>query len=62
MTCGHCAGQVTDALSALKGVHGVQVPLVPGEASTVTVTSEAPVPVASVRSAVEASGYALAWG
>ena len=39
MTCGHCAGAVTEELRALPGVEDVHVELVAGGVSTVTVTS-----------------------
>ena len=52
MTCGHCAGRVTEALD-------VQIDLVAGEASAVTVTSTTPVAEESVRAAVARAGYAV---
>lgn len=59
MTCGHCAGRVTEALTALEGVLDVQIDLVAGEASAVTVTSTTPVAEQSVRAAVARAGYAV---
>jgi copper chaperone CopZ len=59
MTCAHCAGRVTEALTALEGVRDVQIDLVPGGASTVTVTSTAPVAAEAVRAAVARAGYAV---
>lgn len=59
MTCGHCAGRVTEALTALEGVLDVQIDLVAGEASAVTVTSTTPVAEESVRAAVARAGYAV---
>jgi len=44
MTCEHCARAVTEELTALTGVTGVTVDLVPGGTSAVTVSSEAPSP------------------
>lgn len=58
MTCGHCAGRVTEALSALEGAGEVQVELVPGGVSAVTVTGAGLSP-AQVRGAVEQAGYTL---
>ncbi len=57
LTCGSCASRVTSAISALDEVKDVQVDLVSGGASTVTVLSSQPVPSAAVRSAVEQAGY-----
>jgi copper chaperone CopZ len=57
MTCGHCEAAVTGELSQLPGVRGVSVDLSTGD---VTVTSEAPLPIDDVRSAVDEAGYALA--
>jgi copper chaperone len=61
MTCGHCAGAVTDELKALDGVSEVQVDLVAGGTSTVTVTSAAPLDEAAVAEALDEAGdYELA--
>jgi copper chaperone len=60
MTCEHCANAVTSEVSALSGVAGVQVQLVPNGVSTVTVTSAAELPEAEVSAALdEAGGYQL---
>jgi copper chaperone len=56
MTCGHCVSAVTDELTRLAGVRDVTVDLATG---SVTVTSEAPLPVADVRAAVDEAGYTL---
>ncbi len=60
MTCGHCAGRVTDALTALEGVQDVEIDLVAGDTSVVTVTSQRPMSTEAVRSAIEEAGYTLA--
>ncbi len=61
MTCGHCAGAVTSELEALDGVTAVDVALVAGGTSTVTVTSEAPLDDAQVAEALDEAGdYRLA--
>ena len=60
MTCGHCASRVTKMLSALPGVTGVRISLVPGASSTVTLTAGRPVPEAGVRTAIEEAGYRVA--
>jgi copper ion binding protein len=56
MTCGHCVQAVTGELTKLPGVQEVQVDLATG---AVTVTSEAPLSVDDVRSAVDEAGYEL---
>ncbi len=60
MTCGHCASAVTEEITALDGVTAVDVALVEGGTSTVTVTSDAPLDEAAVAAAVDEAGYALA--
>ncbi|WIM97049.1 heavy-metal-associated domain-containing protein [Actinoplanes oblitus] len=57
MTCSHCVNAVTEELSALPGVAGVQVDLASGG---VTVTSEEPLTQDAVRAAVDEAGYELA--
>ncbi|WP_089155305.1 heavy-metal-associated domain-containing protein [Micromonospora sp. NBS 11-29] len=59
MTCEHCVRAVTEELSALPGVDEVRIDLAQG---TATVTSDAPLPVESVRAAVDEAGYELAGG
>jgi copper chaperone len=59
MTCGHCASNVAGALNALAGVSDVQIALVPGGISRVTVTAAHPLNDVEVRSAVTAAGYEL---
>ena len=59
MTCGHCVGAVTSELSDLDGVTGVEVELVAGGTSTVTVTSAAPLSTGAVAAAVDEAGYRL---
>ena len=57
MTCGHCVSAVTDEVSQVPGVTGVDVDL---ESGGVTVTSDAPVEQSAVRAAVEEAGYQVA--
>jgi copper chaperone len=57
MTCGHCVSAVSDEVSRLPGVRDVVIELVPGGESSVTVTSEAPLPAQAVRDAVDEAGY-----
>jgi copper chaperone len=61
MTCGHCAGAVTEEIKTLDGVDDVQVELVAGGTSTVTVTSETALDAAAVAEALDEAGdYKLA--
>ena len=60
MTCGHCTAAVTEELSKLVGVQGVQIDLVAGGTSAVHVTSESALDDAVVREAVDEAGYELA--
>ncbi|HSK26928.1 MAG TPA: heavy metal-associated domain-containing protein [Jiangellales bacterium] len=62
MTCGHCESAVRQELSRLDGVSAVDVDLVPGGESVVTVTSDAPLGEATVREAVDEAGYELVGG
>ena len=57
MTCGHCVNAVTDEVSQLPGVTGVDVDLASGG---LTVISEPPVEETAVRAAVEEAGYEVA--
>jgi copper chaperone CopZ len=57
MTCGHCVNSVTEEVSQVPGVTGVDVDLASGG---MTVTSDAPVDESAVRAAVEEAGYEVA--
>jgi len=57
MTCGHCVASVTEEVSALAGVEGVEVDL---ESGRVVVTSAEPLAAADVAAAVDEAGYTLA--
>ena len=59
MTCQHCVASVTEEVGELAGVDAVTVDLNTGGASTVRVTSSAPLDEAAVRTAVEEAGYSL---
>lgn len=59
MTCGRCVAAVTEELQRLSGVRSVDVDLVPGGASTVTVTSDQPLGADSVAAAVDEAGYSV---
>ncbi|GAA5023675.1 heavy-metal-associated domain-containing protein [Actinopolymorpha pittospori] len=56
MTCGHCAAAVKGELEALNSVSAVDVDLVAGGDSTVTVTSAEPLSRDAVAAAVDEAG------
>ena len=61
MTCGHCASAVTEELRALDGVSAVDVALVAGGTSTVTVSADRELQPAEVAAALDEAGdYRLA--
>lgn len=61
MTCHHCVRAVTGELTALGGVSSVEVDLVPGGESLVTVASDAPLAEQVVAAALDEAGdYHLA--
>jgi copper ion binding protein len=60
MTCGHCVAAVQEEVGKLPGVQRVQVELVAGGSSTVTVTSDAPLDEAQLCAAIDEAGYELA--
>lgn len=60
MTCGHCANAVTSEISALAGVSHVDIEVVSGGTSTVTVTAESAPDAESLAAAIsEAGDYLL---
>ena len=58
MTCEHCVGAVRSEISAIGGVTGVDIELVAGGTSTVTVIGDAT--AEQIAAAVDEAGYALA--
>lgn len=61
MTCGHCVGAVTEELEQLPGVTDVQVDLVAGGTSTVTISGDSPIDAQAVAAALDEAGdYQLA--
>ena len=63
MTCEHCVHAVTEELTGLGGVTRVNVELVPGGASLVTVNCDAELPPEAVSAALDEAGeYRLATG
>ncbi len=59
MTCAHCVASVTEELYEVPGVDAVSVSLNAGGASTVTVSSGAPLAIDTVRAAIAEAGYRL---
>lgn len=56
MTCQHCAASVSEELSEVAGVEGVEVDV---DSGRVTVTSTAPLKRSAVQGAVDEAGYEL---
>ena len=57
MTCGHCVAAVKEEVGALPGVSAVEVDLVAGGGSPVTITSEQPLDDAALATGVDEAGY-----
>ena len=62
MTCGHCVSAVAEEVGKLDGVSGVDVDLVPGGQSRLTVTSTTTLSASAVAEAVDEAGYDLFGG
>lgn len=60
MTCGHCVRSVQEEIREIPGVTDVEVTLVSGGTSTVTVTSTEPVSAEALADAVTEAGYTVA--
>lgn len=54
MSCGHCVGAVTGALSGLEGIDNVNVDLIKAEA---TYDESTPVPIEKIKEAISAIGF-----
>ncbi|WP_166804796.1 heavy-metal-associated domain-containing protein [Cryobacterium sp. Sr8] len=59
MTCGHCVKSVTEELSQLEGAKNVEVALVSGGVSKVTVSSIGALDPDAVAAAIDEAGYEL---
>ncbi|WP_276309402.1 heavy-metal-associated domain-containing protein [Cryobacterium aureum] len=59
MTCGHCVFSVTEEVSRVDGVKNVDVQLIVGGASRVTVSSTDALDHEAVAAAIDEAGYAL---
>jgi len=61
LTCGHCVNAVTEEVSEIDGVTDVEVELVAGGTSTLTITAEGEVPADALAAAIDEAGdYRLA--
>ena len=60
MTCQHCVNALRTEVGALDGVSSVDVDLVPGGTSTLTLTVDTPVDDVAVAAAVDEAGYEVA--
>ena len=59
MTCGHCVSSVSEEVSRLDGVTNVDVELITGGASRVTVSSTDVLDRETVAAAIDEAGYEL---
>ena len=59
MTCAHCVNAVTEELSKINGVTGVNIDLHEGEVSPVHITSDNKISDAEITPAVEEAGYTI---
>lgn len=59
MTCGHCVKSVTEELSQVEGAKSVEVALVSGGVSQVTVSSVGALDLDAVAAAIDEAGYEL---
>lgn len=57
LTCQHCVTAVTEEVSEIPGVTGVQVDL---DSGRVRISSAQPLPEAAVRAAITEAGYEVA--
>lgn len=59
MTCSHCVASVTSEVGRVAGAEQVDVDLIPGGLSRVTVSSSNPIDRAAVAAAIDEAGYEL---
>ena len=60
MTCSNCVRHLTEELTALDGVDAIDIALIVGGVSTVTLRSSVPLDDAAVAAAVAEAGYEVA--
>lgn len=56
LTCGHCVNAVTEEVSAIDGVSAVEIDLVAGGTSTLSVTAEGEVSADALAAAIDEAG------
>lgn len=59
MTCGHCVNAVKDEIGEISGVAAVDVDLVAGGTSKVTIESDAELADGDIAAAVDEAGYEI---
>ncbi|WGD37242.1 heavy metal-associated domain-containing protein [Lysinibacter sp. HNR] len=59
LTCSHCVASVTEEVSEIPGVTGVEVTLVKEGVSTVRVSSDREINPDAMRAAIAEAGYVL---
>lgn len=59
LTCNHCVNAVKDEVGAIDGVQSVNVELVEGGISPVTIESAAPLAEADLNDAIDEAGYTI---
>jgi len=59
MTCDHCVAAVTEEISKIPGVTGVNIDLRANATSPVTIASDQDVSDSDITEAVEEAGYAV---
>lgn len=59
LTCNHCAMSVSEELQEIENVNDVNVEVVSGGESTVTINHDGDLDAAKVEAAIEEAGYQL---
>ena len=59
LTCNHCVNAVKDEVGAIDGVQSVNVELVEGGISPVTIESATPLAEADLNDAIDEAGYTI---
>lgn len=59
LTCNHCVNAVKDEVGAIDGVQSVNVELVEGGISPVTIESTTPLAEADLNDAIDEAGYTI---
>ena len=59
LTCNHCVNAVMDEVGAIDGVQSVNVELVEGGISPVTIESATPLAEADLSDAIDEAGYTI---